>query len=71
MLLARRELNEILRNWRIWYIPAEMKMELLERYGNPWADAEGHLHDYNEQDICEQMREILRPYQNHPQDPDI
>ncbi len=67
MLLTRKELNEILRGWRIWYIPAELKLkeELLQRYGNLWTDDEGHLHDYTEQDICEQLRKILRPYANH------
>jgi hypothetical protein len=71
MLLTRRMLNEILRGWRIWYIPAELKKELLERYGNLWFDDEGHLRDYTEQDICEQLRKILRPYQNHPRNPVI
>lgn len=67
MLLTRKELNEILRSWRIWYIPAELKKELLEQYGNLWTDDEGYLHDYTEQDICEQLRKILRPYENHQQ----
>ena len=62
MLLTRRILNEILRGWRIWYIPAELKKELLEEFGNPCIDDEGHLHDYTEQDICEHLRKILRPY---------
>ncbi len=64
MLLTRKVLNEILRGWRIWYIPAELKKELLEQYGNPWIDDEGHLNDYTEQDICEQLRRKLRPYEN-------
>jgi hypothetical protein len=62
MLLTRKELNNILRGWRIWDIPAELKEELLEQYGNLWTDDEGHLHDYTEQDICEQMRKKLIPY---------
>jgi hypothetical protein len=61
MLLTRKELNEILRNWRI-SIPAELKKELLEQYGNPAIDDEGHLRDYTEQDICEQLRKKLLPY---------
>jgi hypothetical protein len=61
-------LNEILRGWRIWYIPAELKKELLEQYGNLWTDDEGHLNDYTEQDICEQLRKILRPYEDHHHD---
>ncbi len=62
MLLTRKELNKILQDWRIWYIPAELKKELLEQYGNLAIDDEGHLHDYTEQDICEQLRKILGPY---------
>ena len=62
MLLTRKELNNILRGWRIWDIPAELKEELLEQYGNLWTDDEGHLHDYTEQDICEQLRKKLLPY---------
>ena len=62
MLLTRKELNNILRGWRIWDIPAELKEELLEQYGNPVIDDDGHLRDYTEQDICEQLRKKLLPY---------
>jgi hypothetical protein len=62
MLLTRKELNNILRGWRIWDIPAELKGELLEQYGNPVIDDDGHLRDYTEQDICEQLRKKLLPY---------
>ncbi len=62
MPLTRKELNNILRGWRIWDIPAELKEELLEEYGNPVIDDDGHLRDYTEQDICEQLRKKLIPY---------
>lgn len=62
MLLTKKELNNILRGWRIWDIPAELKEELLEQYGNPVIDDEGHLRDYTEQDISEQLRKKLLPY---------
>ena len=62
MLLKKKELNNILRGWRIWDIPAELKQELLEQYGNPVIDDDGHLRDYTEQDICEQLRKKLLPY---------
>ena len=62
MPLTRKELNNILRGWRIWDIPVELKEELLEQYGNPVIDDDGHLHDYTEQDICEQLRKKLLPY---------
>jgi len=62
MLLTRKMLNTILRNWRI-QIPLELKKELLEQYGNLVDDGEGHVFVYTEQDICEQLRKTLRPYQ--------
>ncbi len=62
MLLTRKDWNNIWRGWRIWDFPAELKKELLEQYGNLWTDDEGHLHDYTEQDICEQLRKKLLPY---------
>lgn len=62
MLLTRKELNKILRGWRIWDVPTELKEELLEQYGNPVIDDEGHLRDYTEQDIYEQLRKKLLPY---------
>ena len=62
MLLKKKELNNILRGWRIWDIPSELKEELLEQYGNPVIDDDGHLRDYTEQDICEQLRKKLLPY---------
>jgi len=39
-----------------------LKEELLEQYGNPVNDDEGHLHDYTEQDIYEQLRKKLLPH---------
>ena len=71
MLLISRMLNQILRNWRIWYVPAEPKEELIEQFGNLCVDEEEHLHDYTEQDICEHLRKILRPYDNHYHDKDL
>jgi hypothetical protein len=63
MLLTRKMLNTILRNWRM-QIPLELKKELLEQYGNLVDDGEGHVFEYSEQDICEQLRKIVRPYEN-------
>jgi hypothetical protein len=62
MLLTRKMLNKILRNHRT-QIPAELKNQLLEDYGNLVEDEEGHFFEYSEQDICEQLRKILRPYE--------
>ena len=70
MLLTRRMLNQILRNWRIGHVPAELKEKLLEESGNPCIDEDGYLHDYTEQDICEHLRKILQPYNSHHHDKD-
>lgn len=62
MLLTNKILNNILQNWRI-QIPAELEKELLEEYGNTVATEDGRIIEYSEQDICEQLRKILRPYE--------
>ncbi len=63
MLLTRKVLNTILRNYRV-QIPAELKEELLEQYANLVVTEDGRAIEYSEQDICEQLRKILRPYEN-------
>ena len=63
MLLTQKMLNTILRNHRA-QIPAELKKQLLADYGNLAVDEEGHLFEYTEQDICEQLRKIVRLYEN-------
>lgn len=60
MLLTKYKLNIILRNLRI-FIPDELQKELLERYGNVAVTDDGRTIEYSEQDICEQLRKILRP----------
>ena len=63
MLLTRKMLNTILRNYGV-QIPAELKKELLEHYGNLVVTDDGRAIEYSEQDICEQLRKIVRPYEN-------
>ncbi len=63
MLLTKKQLNTILGNLRI-SIPAELQEELLERYGNVAVTEDGRAIEYTEQDICEQLRKIVRPYEN-------
>ena len=63
MLLTRKMLNTILRNHRV-QIPAEIKKELLEQYGNLVVTEDGRVIEYSEQDICEQLRKTLRLYEN-------
>ncbi len=65
MLLTKRELHQILRNWRIPSIPAELEKELLEDYGHCVVTEEGLTLAYSEQDICEQLRKILRHYMKY------
>jgi len=55
MLLTEKELNIILENMRI-SIHAELKIELLDQYGDFVTDDEGHIFEYTEQDIYEQLR---------------
>lgn len=69
MLLTRPMLNKILRNHRV-QIPKDLKNELLANYGNLIATEDGRAIEYSEQDICEQLRIIIRPYQEHSELPD-
>ena len=63
MLLTKKQLKTILENWRV-SIPTNLEKEL-EQYGNLATDEEGHIHEYTEQDICEQLRKTLRPYMKY------
>jgi hypothetical protein len=62
MLLTKKELKEILKNMRI-SIPKSVKKEVMDQYGNYETDDEGHIYEYTEQDIYEQLRKKLRPYE--------
>lgn len=66
MLLTRKKLNTILANF-IVSLPPEVKKELLDQYGHPATDDEGHVHEYTEQDICEGLRKRLYLYQSSQQ----
>ena len=61
MLLTKKGLTKILQDRRV-SITAELEKELLNEYGNPVTDDEGHVFEYTEQDIYEQLRKRLRPY---------
>lgn len=60
MLLTKRKLNTISENLRI-SVPHELQEALLEIYGNMAVTDDGRNIEYSEQDICEQLRKILRP----------
>jgi hypothetical protein len=62
MLLTKKRLRIILANLRV-KIPAELEKELLDEYGNFAANDAGHAFEYTEQDIYEQLRKKLRPYE--------
>ena len=64
MLLTKKKLNLMLENLRV-SIPADLEKELLDQYGNLATDDAGHVFEYTEQDIYEQLREILRPYMRY------
>jgi hypothetical protein len=61
MLLTKKELRTILENLRV-RVPADLEKELLDEYGNLVTDDEGHVFEYTEQDIYEQLRKRLHPY---------
>ena len=61
MLLTKKGLRTILENLRV-RVPAELEKELLDEYGSLVTDDEGHVFEYTEQDICEQLRKKLSPY---------
>ncbi len=62
MLLTKKELRNYLDVMRV-SIPESLEKELLEQYGNYVADEEGRVFEYTEQDIYEQLRKKIRPYQ--------
>ena len=64
MLLTKKQLSTILENLRVT-VPAELEKELLDEYGNLAADDAGHVFEYTEQDIYEQLRKKLRPYEKN------
>lgn len=61
MLLTKKDLEEYQVCTRT-YIPEKLAKKLLIIYGNYALDDEGHLHEYTEQDIYEQIRKIIRDY---------
>ncbi len=58
MILTKRYLEEFLEG--MWIsIPESLKKELLREYGHPVMDEEGHMREYTEQDIYEQLRKKI------------
>lgn len=44
-------------------VPADLEHDLIEQYGKPVIDDDGHVIEYTEQDIYEQLRRRLLPRQ--------
>ena len=64
MLLTKKMLRTISGNLGVG-VSAEMEKELFDEYGSPVVDNDGHVFEYTEQDLCQQLRKKLLPYQNH------
>jgi hypothetical protein len=62
MILTKKALTIFLEKMRI-SIPTALEKELLDQYGDYATDDEGHVFKYTEQDIYEQLRKKLRPYE--------
>ncbi len=67
MLLTKKGLRIILENLRV-SISADLEKELLDEYGNLATDDTGHVFEYTEQDICEQLRKRLYLYEKSQQE---
>ena len=61
MLLTKKDLKQIQENMRV-SISLDLEKKLLTQYGNLVTDDEGHVFEYTEQDIYEQLRKRLDQY---------
>ena len=61
MILTKKDLEEYQESTRTC-IPTKLAKKLLRIYGNYAVDDEGHLREYTEQDIYEQIEKIIRDY---------
>lgn len=59
MVLTKEYLEEYQLNFRR-KIPDAVTEELLLKLGKPFKDDEGHLREYSEQDIFEQVRKAVQ-----------
>ena len=58
MILSKKSLRVLLEG--MWVsIPKNLEKEFLRDYGHPVMDDEGHMREYTEQDIYEQLRKRL------------
>lgn len=61
MVLTKNYLENYQNNTRK-EIPDTVKKELVLELGQPFIDNEGHLNEYSEQDIFEQVRKTFQRY---------
>lgn len=61
MVLTKKYLENYQNNTRK-KIPDTIKKELLLELGQPFIDDEGHVCEYSEQDIFEQVRKAFQGY---------
>ena len=65
MLLTKESLRNYLLYFRV-SIPECLEKELLDEYGSYVIDDSGNLRGYTEQDIYEQLRKKIQPYEKKP-----
>lgn len=61
MLLTKKDLKIYLQSRKI-VISDDFADELIKEYGKQIIDDEGHIFEYSEQDISEQLRKSIQQY---------
>ncbi|MCD4680706.1 MAG: hypothetical protein K8S00_10000 [Bacteroidales bacterium] len=61
MLLTKKDLKIYLQSRKI-VISDDFADELIKEYGKQIIDEEGHIFEYSEQDISEQLRKSIQQY---------
>jgi len=61
MLLTKKDLKIYLQSRKI-VISDDFSDELIKKYGKQIIDDEGHIFEYSEQDISEQLRKSIQQY---------
>jgi len=59
MILRKNSFKKLQESMRI-SIPYNIEKELLKEYGHSVVDDEGHIFEYTEQDIYEQIRKAVQ-----------
>ena len=61
MILTKKDLDKYQANMKI-SLPDNFVNELLNKYGKHVSDGAGHIVEYSEQDIAEQMRKDIQKH---------